>query len=85
MPAARADQRRQRIAVKRHQAAPGESGQAAGTARSIFPHGKAVKVPVKLADEAKSSAFSDVCRRSSLAMELLQESAKSFTTATFLH
>jgi hypothetical protein len=45
----------------------------------------AVKVPVKLADEAKSSAFSDICRHSSLAMELLQEPAKSFPTATFLH
>jgi hypothetical protein len=45
----------------------------------------AVKVPVKLPNEAKSSAFSDICRHSSLAMELLQERAKSFPTATFLH
>jgi hypothetical protein len=45
----------------------------------------AVKVPVKLAAQPKSSAFSGVCRHSSLAMELLQALAKSFTTATFLH
>jgi hypothetical protein len=45
----------------------------------------AVKVPVKLADEPKSYAFSDVCRHSSIAMEPLQEPAKSFMTATFLH